>query len=469
MKTLYAFLFLLFLLFLALSGQAQSFPVDTLVKTGPLDQRINLVFLSDGYQASELTRFRTDVDRIVASLFTQTPFREYQQYFNVFVVRVPSAQSGASHPRTASDCTSSTLPVATVNNYFGSSFDQGGIHRLLVPRNQSAVAGVLAASFPLYDQAFVVVNSTEYGGSGGALATSSVHPSASEISIHEIGHSFAGLSDEYWAGPQHARETANMTQQTDPALVRWAAWMGTNGIGIYPHTGNATWYKPHPNCKMQVLGVAFCSVCRQTFTERVHALASPLQSYSPAATVLTNLTQDPTFNLTLLAPNPNTLRVVWRRDNAVISRNQSQLTIPLSSLPNGTHRIVAEVTDTTALTRAATHLTQHTYSVVWTVERTVAGTRTSAAAHNYEVQMFPNPVADALQVSCTLSRTLPVDIAVYDATGKRLATALRPKKLAAGTHSYRFSATELGLTQAGHYILVMTIDGTPISRHLVKE
>lgn len=457
------------LLFLALSGQAQQFPVDTLVKTGPLDRRINLVFLSDGYQANELARFRTDVDRIVASLFTQTPFREYQQYFNVFAVRVPSAESGASHPRSASDCTSSTLPVAVVNNYFGSSFDQGGIHRLLVPRNQNAVAGVLAASFPLYDQAFVVVNSTEYGGSGGTLATSSVHPSANEISIHEIGHSFAGLSDEYWAGPQYARETQNMTQQTDPALVRWAAWMGTNGIGIYPHTGNATWYKPHPNCKMQVLGVAFCSVCRQAFTERVHTLASPLQSFSPATTTLTNPTQDPTFQLALLAPTPNTLRVVWRRDNTVISRNQNQLTIPLSSLPNGTHRIMAEVTDTTALTRAATHLAQHTYSVVWTVERTVAGIRTSAAAHDYEVQMFPNPVADALQVSCTLSRTLPVDVAVYDATGKRLTTALRRTKLAKGTHTYQFFATELGLTQAGRYVLVMTIDGTPISRQLIKE
>ncbi|QNH61102.1 M64 family metallopeptidase [Hymenobacter sediminicola] len=467
MKTRHAFLLLLLLL--AAGANAQSFPVDTLVKTGPLDRRINLVFLSDGYQASELARFRTDVDRIVATMFTQTPFREYQAYFNVFAVRVPSAQSGASHPRTAPDCTSSTLPVAVVNNYFGSSFDQGGIHRLLVPRNQSAVASVLAASFPLYDQAFIVVNSTEYGGSGGALATSSVHPSANEISIHEIGHSFSGLSDEYWAGQQYARETQNMTQQADPTLVKWAAWMGTNGIGIYPHTGNATWYKPHQNCKMQVLGVPFCSVCRQAFTETIHTLAGPLQSYSPAATTITNPSQDPTFALTLLPPNPNTLRITWRRDNTIVRRNQPQLTVPLSSLNTGTHRVVAEVTDTTALTRATNHLTQHTYTVVWTVERTVAGIRTSAAAHDYEVQVFPNPVADALQISCTLSRPLPVDIIVYDATGRRLATALRRTKLAAGTHTYQFKAAELGLKQSGQYTLVLTVDGTPISRQLIKE
>ncbi|KAA9332171.1 T9SS type A sorting domain-containing protein [Hymenobacter busanensis] len=467
MKTLFT---LCSALLLALGSLAQSFPVDTLVKTGPLNKRINLVFLSDGYQSGQLTQYRTDVDRIVNDLFNQTPFREYRPYFNVFAVRVPSVQSGASHPRTASDCGTTTLPTVTVNNYFGSAFDQFGIHRLLVPTRSSAIASVLAASFPQYDQAFVVVNSPEYGGSGGALATSSINASASEISIHEIGHSFAALADEYWAGPQYATEKANMTQQTNPTLVKWAAWMNTNGVGIYPYPGGATWYRPHQNCKMQLLGVPFCSVCRETFVERMHTLAPPLQSFSPAATTINGPTQDLSFALSLLKPVlPNTLRVVWKRDGTVVARNADALAVPLSGLSVGAHRIQAEITDTTALTRSTSHLAQHTYVVAWDVNRTAAGTTAQAAAYEYRLETYPNPVDRELTLSYTLSRPLRVEATILDATGRRLKTLVRAAEQKAGTHDYRFTADDLGLKRPGTYLLVLNLDGNRITRQLMKE
>ncbi|WP_400192112.1 M64 family metallopeptidase [Hymenobacter sp. B81] len=464
------FFALLGALLLAFGGRAQSFPVDTLVKTGPLNQRINLVFLSDGYQASELNQFRTDVDQIVAELFNQTPFREYRPYFNVFAVRVPSVQSGASHPRTASDCGASTLPTGSVNNYFGSAFDQGGIHRLVVPTRMATVMSVLARNLPQYDQAFVVVNTPEYGGSGGTLATSSTHPSAKEIGIHEVGHSFAGLADEYWAGPQYARERPNMTQQTNPLLVKWAAWMNTNGVGIYPHTGDASWKKPHQGCKMQQLGVPFCSVCRETFVERIHTLALPLQSFTPSPPVVNGPSQDVNLTLNLLHPAaPSPLRVVWKRGSTVVARNVAQLTVALGSLPLGLTRIQAEITDTTALTRSASHLTQHTYAVTWDVNRTVTGTRTTAAAYEYRLETYPNPVAAELNLSYTLSRALPVEITVLDDAGRKLKTPLRRSAQRAGTHEYRFSAAELGLRRPGRYLLVLDIDGNRVTRPLVRE
>src|SRR5258708_7869266 len=82
--------------------------------------------------------------------------------------------------------------------YFGSTFNYAGIDRLLVPVNSSHIYSVLANNFPQYDQVFVVVNSTKYGGSGGFAATASINSSSAEIAIHEMGHSFAALRDEYW-------------------------------------------------------------------------------------------------------------------------------------------------------------------------------------------------------------------------------------------------------------------------------
>ncbi|GAB3825713.1 M64 family metallopeptidase [Hymenobacter jeollabukensis] len=466
MKTRYS-LFVLFCLLLSRAAFGQTFPVDTLVKTGPLNQRINLVFLSDGYQTAQLPQFLSDVRGVVTGMFAQSPFREYQGYFNVFAVQVPSVDAGAKHPRTAADC--SALPLATPNNYFGSSFDQGGIHRLLVPTRSSAVASVLAANFPLYDQAFVLVNSTEYGGSGGALATSSVNVSAREISIHEIGHSFASLIDEYWAGASYAREGLNMTAQTNPTLVRWAPWVGTNGVGVYPHAESPTWQRPHQNCKMRFLGVAFCDVCRQAFVERIHTLVRPVQGFSPAAATISNPTAAVPFALTLLAPAPNTLRVTWQRDGALLARNTSQVTVPLTALNTGTHTIRAEVTDTTAMTRASTHLSQHTYVTQWTVTNTATGTHLQASTFEYQLETYPNPVTDALNLSYKLSRPAPVTVTVLDETGRRLRTLVQEPAAAAGTHQWRFTAAELGLRRPGSYRLLLDIDGARISRQLVKE
>ncbi|WP_210516555.1 M64 family metallopeptidase [Hymenobacter terricola] len=452
---------------LATPAAAQTFPVDTLVKTGPLTKRINLVFVPDGYRASEMPLFLTRVTQTMNSLFGQTPFLEYRSYFNAFAIEVPSTQSGSTHPRTAPDCSPTSVVYANTTA-FGSTFDYGGIHRLLVPAATAAIGTVLANNFPRYDQVFVLVNDTEYGGSGGALATASANTSATEIMVHEIGHSFAGLSDEYWAGAQYARETQNMTQTTNPATVRWAPWVGTNGIGIYPHTTDPTWQKPHQNCKMQFLGMPFCAVCREAFVEKFHTLVSPLQSYSPTALAINAPTQNLQFALTLLPPAPNSIRVTWTRDGIVFARNTTSITVPLAQLPVGTHVVRAVVIDTTALTRRATHLTQHSYTVDWTINRTVTGVTMASATAEYEVETYPNPVGDLLNLNYTLPRTAPVVLTVLDAAGRTVRT-IRYNRQAPGRYQYQLKPDELGIRAVGVYTLLLNVDGVPISRQLVKE
>ena len=116
---------LLFASFITLINvNAQVFPVNTILDNGTPEKRIKFVFLSDGYQESELTTFVTQVQAIKDSFLLHTPFKEYRNFFNFYAVEVPSVESGADHPGNASDeNVFNPQPVLEVNTYFNSTFD----------------------------------------------------------------------------------------------------------------------------------------------------------------------------------------------------------------------------------------------------------------------------------------------------------------------------------------------------------
>jgi hypothetical protein len=408
------------------------------------------------------------VNRAVSAIFQQQPFLQYRQYFNVFAIRVPSAQSGTKHPRTATDCsTAPNFGVANPTTYFNTTFDSGNIHRLIVTSGQSALASVLAASFPLYTKAIVIANSPEYGGSGGAVITLTANTNAPEVMIHEMGHTFGTLADEYWAGPQYAVEKPNLTQPAVVTPLRWQSWVGINAVGNYPFPEDPTWSRPHLNCKMRYLADPFCNVCIETLIERTHSGARGLQSYAPTNTTITNPTQPVTFSLNLLQPNPNTLKVTWKRDGVIFNRNLASVRVAPSLLTGGSHTIRAEIVDTTALSKSLSHTVLHRYIVEWNVQNTVTGTKLDASTAEYKIETYPNPVTDVLNLSYTLSRATDVRLVVLDAAGRRVKTLTKAHQ-AAGIYDYQLRTEELGLRQAGTYTLLVEIDGLPTTRQLVK-
>lgn len=352
---------------------AQTFPVDTIVYHGNPNKFINIIFLGDGFTDSEQGAYLQEVQDVSDYLFNTSPFKEYQKYFNVFAISVPSAQSGTDHPGTATDVTEPVFPVESVNTYFNSTFDAGNIHRLLVAANGSAINNVLIQNFPLYDQVLILVNSPNYGGSGGSRAVGSLHASAAEIMLHEMGHSFGGLADEYYAGDQYANERANMTRETNPNLVRWKNWMDDFGIGIFQHCcgGNsAEWYRPHQGCKMRALGTQypFCSVCTETMIERIHHLfGTPVTAYEPNQSVVSACGNPIEFVLQTVAPIPNTLSIIWTLNGDDIEFNKDSVTITGSALNPGSNTLSVTITDDTELSRKDDHPSNHTYSVTWTI------------------------------------------------------------------------------------------------------
>ena len=219
----------------------------------------------------------------------------------------------------------------------------------------------MATNFPEYDLAVILVNSPFYGGSGGNPTIATTSFSSNEIAIHEIGHTFVSLADEYWAGFQYANELPNMTQTNSPASVRWRNWLNTSNIGIFPHSSpGQSWYKPaNGTCKMEFLGRAFCLVCCEGFVNRMLDLVKPVDAAFPVSGTVV-LSQPTTFSLTIVRPNPNTLKIRWLFKMDTLARQTEQITIdPATLLPGLTYQLTAQVLDSTAFVRSATHPTMH--------------------------------------------------------------------------------------------------------------
>lgn len=451
------------LLFSIIILRGQTFPVETIKNNGAKDKRINLVFLGDGYQSTELTQYLIDVNTVVTGMFSQTPFKEYEKFFNVYAVKVPSVESGAKHPGTATDVTEPATPVTNPNNYFGSQFDISNIHRLLLPLKGSIINSTLANNFPDYDQIFVMVNSTVYGGSGGTYATSSKNVSAAEIAIHEIGHSFAGLADEYVIGGQGERP--NRTIATDAATIKWKNWLGTNTVGIYP-VGIEGWQRPHQNCKMQFLNAPFCSVCQEAFINKIYALVSPIDNFTPLSKTVNFTGVSMNFALGLILPNPNTLKIEWVLNGVTVGNNINNINILATKLDTGKNTLIAKVTDSTALSRSYKPATSgYLNSVTWTINK--AGIPSPVESINQvdkiHYDIYPNPVEDVLSIHLSTQNVMDVELSLFDVQGRRLTFIQRRRvdELLENVNMARYAA--------GNYILRIKMGDHIFEKNIIKQ
>ncbi|MBC7884394.1 MAG: T9SS type A sorting domain-containing protein [Saprospiraceae bacterium] len=354
---------------------AQTFKTDTISFNGNPDKFINIVIMGDGYTATEQAKFRADASSLSTYLFNQPPWSNYKSFFNIFAIEAISEQSGTKHPYTASDCSSASpmVPVTDPNTIFGVTFDYANIHRLVVPTNYQNIVNTLISNFPKYDQVIILANSPYYGGSGGSYATSTTGSSSFEVTAHELGHSFAFLADEYYAGDSYASERTNMTQQTNTDLVKWKNWLGFKDVGIYQHCCGGQsdkWYRPHNNCKMRVLGPEFCPVCSENTVKRIHNLVGTnIVARFPVENQIYFCSDSLKFNLSLAKPNPNTLKVVWDINGVIVAKNIDSVSVNKSHLSAETNILRATVTDTTLFIRDPSHNSTHTNITEWKINK----------------------------------------------------------------------------------------------------
>jgi hypothetical protein len=151
---------------------------------------VDLVFIAEGYKVDEMEKFRDDVSKMTELLFNESPFNDFKDKFNIYAVEALSAESGTDIP-------GEKLYTNTVLN---SSFFTFDIDRYLTTQDIKSVNDY-AALVP-HDNIIVLINSSKYGGGGvynNYSGTTVGHPLSPKVFIHEFGHGFAGLADEYYS------------------------------------------------------------------------------------------------------------------------------------------------------------------------------------------------------------------------------------------------------------------------------
>ncbi|HSB10381.1 MAG TPA: IgA Peptidase M64 [Blastocatellia bacterium] len=195
-------------------------PVIELQKSGDPAAKVDFLILGDGYTAGERKKFESDSRRLLEILFATSPFKERRGDFNVWGICPPAAESGVSRPSTGLHRRS---PL-------GASYDAFGSERYVLTFDNRSFRDI--ASFAPYEFVEIITNSRTYGG-GGIFGLYSTVAADSEqapyVFVHEFGHHFAGLADEYYTSPvAYLPATVrtepwepNATALLDPGNLKW--------------------------------------------------------------------------------------------------------------------------------------------------------------------------------------------------------------------------------------------------------
>jgi hypothetical protein len=392
----------------------------TLMTNGPTANRLNVVFLSEGYTNSQAGKFTNDACAMLADMVATPPFSQYTNYLNAFAIFVASAQAGSDHP------SSNVLR----NTYFNSSYDSYGLARLItIPPNdrdgtyangQGKVVALLQSLLPTYDLAVLIVNDPDYGGSGGSTLIASVHASSPEIGLHEMGHTLSALGDEYTSAyPGYPdTEEPNTTVQTNRALIKWKPWILTNTpvptpdtsaytnvVGLFQgaHYHTNGWYRPKHSCKMRSLNVPYCEVCSETLVRSIYNLVDPIDGAAPPTNSMVFLTNSAVATLSVVALQPTTqqLDVQWFVNGSPrAGATNPALTLYAWDLPLGTNSVRAEVSDPTPLVRTDTqNLLRNTRT--WRVKSTLELPRLAIRQSSDQVLVSWSAEAAGFQLEST--------------------------------------------------------------------
>ena len=188
--------------------------------SGPSPEKVDLLILGDGYTQLEMKKFEADARRLSAHLFSVSPFRERARDFNVWAMAVPTEQSGITRPSTGVHHASA----------LGTRYDIFGSERYVLTLDNRALREI--AQHASYEFIEILVNNETYGGGGifGQFSTAAAgNEWANYLFVHEFGHHFAGLADEYYTSPVAYQSASgrpepwepNVTALRDPAGLKW--------------------------------------------------------------------------------------------------------------------------------------------------------------------------------------------------------------------------------------------------------
>lgn len=251
-----------------------------LLKSGSPENCIDVVIMAEGYSRGDIQTFYRDAQKACDAIFSHSPFKENKNHFNVVAVASESTDSGVSIPR------ENVWKSTAVSSHFDTFYSD----RYLTSSNVNDIHNLLAG-IP-YEHIIILANTDTYGGGGiynSFTLTTAHHSKFEPVVVHEFGHSFGGLADEYAYTdapsplyPYHVEPwEQNITTLVDfeskwsdmlpkgfvsPTKITKDNYSSTEALGVYEGAGYSMKgiYRPVPDCRMRTNEAkAFCPVCQR--------------------------------------------------------------------------------------------------------------------------------------------------------------------------------------------------------------
>ncbi len=207
------------------------FPVVPIVKRGSPHDKVDILILGDGYRAEDMEKFRKDARHFNEVMFSTSPFKERKDDFNVWTIEVASRDSGIDKPD----------KNVWKNSALGFTYNTFGSARYVLTEENRTLRDIASAA--PYDFMLILINDNRYGGGGiynlytTCFAISDAKGKEWQMDyvyVHEFGHSFGGLGDEYYSSQVSYNDfyqkgvepwEPNLTALTDKAHLKWKSFV----------------------------------------------------------------------------------------------------------------------------------------------------------------------------------------------------------------------------------------------------
>ena len=226
--------------------------------------------IPEGYTADELGTFLDDCTAAWESFMNHEPFSSMRDRFNVIAALIPSEQSGVSVPR------QNNWKSTALESHFDTFYSDRYLTTLQLSRLHNLIAGLP------YEHIIILANSTTYGGGGiynSYELTAAHHSAYAPVVVHEFGHSFAGLADEYHYDDQFTEYYYSDSEPWEQNITtlfdfdsKWADMMEQEGVGLFEGGGyqsKGVW-RSSLDCRMNTNAYPeFCPVCRRAIERMI--------------------------------------------------------------------------------------------------------------------------------------------------------------------------------------------------------
>lgn len=275
-------------------------PHKYIVRSGSPEEKIDVAVVAEGYTAGEIELFYEDARKAVEGILSHQPFDRYADRFNFVAVALPSEDSGVSVPGDG------VWKNTALGSHFNTFYMDRYLTTLRLRKMHDSLCGIP------YEHIVILANTDTYGGGGifnSYTLTTAHHKSFEPVVVHEFGHSFAGLADEYYYDDQFVEyyypdsepweqnitTLFNFESKWDDMLPRFisvptpapedSVWeMIEEGkspetiIGVYEGAGYQSKgvYRPYPDCRMKTnQAQGFCPVCQRAIARMIEFYTEP--------------------------------------------------------------------------------------------------------------------------------------------------------------------------------------------------